>query len=415
MEGSCGFRCVSRIFRLIRDTLLPFIFPTPAFSTARDWLLKLGLFNLTKPHQTGEWVWIVDCSIQMGAMKCLLILGVRMEILREKGDFTLSYSDVEPLVLKTLESCPGEAVKIALEEAKSKTGQAVAIVSDEGAELKRGVRLFQQTQTETHSPIHLHDIMHKMDLILKKELEEDSDWKKFIHQMTNTTQQLKLTSSSHLVPPRQRQKKRMRSEVDIIEWGSQIIHYLDSGKANALEKEKLAWVQNYRLQISVYYEMAQVFDITTQQIRTHGYHQETIHLLKKSVSSLLTYERSQVFFSKVIKTVKQETDKLSTSRQLPGSSEVIESVFGKFKQLEKKHSYGGLTSLVLSLPAFLGEITQETIKAAMETISIGKVKAWVQENLGCTFWSQRRCALNKNEVYNKDYLESDESNNPLIA
>ena len=157
-------------------------------------------------REEGEWIWIMDSSIQMGAMKCLLILGVRLEVLRRNDSFILSHNDVEPLVLKTIESCPGEVVKKALDEAKKKTQGAIAIVSDEGSELKRGVRLFQDEQVLNQKPIHIHDITHKVDLILKKEVKNDCQWKEFTQEMTKTTQQLKLSASSHLIPPEQRQK-----------------------------------------------------------------------------------------------------------------------------------------------------------------------------------------------------------------
>jgi hypothetical protein len=388
--------------------LSPPSLPTPVFSTARDWVLKLGLFNLTKPCIAGEWVWILDCSIQIGAMKCLLILGVRMEVLRERGDFTLSHADVEPIVLKTVESCTGEVVKMALEEAKIRTGSAVAIVSDEGSELKLGVRLFQQEQAEGEKPVHLHDIMHKADLVLKKDLENDCDWKNFTKQMTEAKQLLKQSSSSHLMPPKQYQKqRRMRSEVEIIEWGIKILKYLDSGKAGEQELQKLSWVVNYRFQLMVYQEMAILFDMCTKEVRERGYCQGALESLKKQ-EELLDNQRIRSFFSELLGVIEREVNKVPQGCCLLGCSEVIESTFGKFKQLEKQHASGGLTSLVISLASFLGEISIDIVKIAMETISIGDVKGWIATNLGSTFWSRRRRDLNGHDSIEEDYLESDD-------
>jgi hypothetical protein len=399
MQGSAGFRCVARIFDLVQKSMMLPFFPTPVFSTMRDWVLKLGLFNLTQPKSIGEWVWIIDCSIQMGKMKCLLILGVRMEALRERKDFTLSHTDVEPLVLKTIESCPGEVVKMALDEAKNKTKGPIAIVSDEGSEFKRGVRLFQEEQADTERPIHVHDVMHKVDLILKKELENDDDWKQLTKALTNTTQQLKLSSSSHLIPPKQRQKKRMRGEIDIVKWGLKILKYLDSGKANKIETEKLSWILNFRSQLRVYQEMALLFDMSTEEIRKRGYCQETVKLVREQGNALIGSERSRLFFSNILKAIEDETNKVLKDLPLLGSSEVIESIFGKFKQLEKNHSSGGLTSLVLAIPALIGKIALDVVQAAMETISIDNVKDWIKKNLGNTFWSKRRSDLEEGNSY----------------
>lgn len=405
-QGSAGFRCVSKIFNIIHNTLsLPTI-PTPAFSTIRDWLLKIGLFNLTRPFEQGRWVWIIDFSIQMGAMRCLLILGVRMEVLEARGDFTLSHSDVEPIMLKTLESCRGEVVKTVLDEAKARTGEVVAIVSDQGSELKKGIRLFQEEQTE--KPVHLYDIMHKVDLVLKKELEDDNEWQKFIKEMTNTTQQLKQSISSHLIPPKQYQKKRrMRSEIGIIEWGIKILKYLDGGTSTKLENEKLSWVIGYQQQLRIYQEMAIFFDMSTKEVKEHGYCQKTLMTLKEKRCLATCSERSLCFFSKIIEIIEQETSKVPQGSLL-GCSEVIESVFGKFKNLEKHHSSAGLTSLVLGLPAFLGKMSTDILKNAMEQISIGKVKTWIKTNLGETFWTRRRSDLKDDVCIEEDYLELDE-------
>jgi hypothetical protein len=397
------------VFGIIQDVFSFPSFPTPVFSTIRDWLLKLGVFNLGQTHEAGKWVWIIDCSIQIGAMKCLLILGVRLDILQKRGNFILSHSDVKPIVLKTVESCPGEIVKEALDEAKKKTQGVVEIISDEGSELKRGVRLFQEEQLKEQKPVHLHDITHKIDLVLKKELKNDYEWKSFTKRMTHTTQTLKHSSSSHLIPPKQRQKNRMRSEIDIIEWGIKICSYLDSKKANELEKEKLSWVLNYRRQLSIYQEMAILFDMSTQEVREQGYRQETTKILKKKGAIIANSKRSRSFFSKILKTIEQEVKKIPKDSCLLGCSEVIESAFGKFKQLEKNHASGGLTSLVLSLPALLGDTSMEVIKEAMEKVSIKQVKEWIKENLGSTFWSQRRSNLSmSNELKDGYYLESDD-------
>lgn len=345
----------------------------------------------------------------MGAMKCLLVLGVRLETLQNKKNFILSHNDVKPLVLKTIESCPGEVVKEALDKAKEKTQGAVVIISDEGSELKRGVRLFQEEQEEIQKPIHLHDVTHKIDLVLKKELKNDCEWKKFTQEMTNTTQQLKLTPSSHLIPPKQRQKNRMRSEVDIIEWGIKVCNYLENGKANEVESKKLSWVFNYRRQLNVYQEMAILFDMSTKEVREQGYRQETVKILRKRGATVASNKRSRSFFSKILKAIEEETRKVPQGRCLPGCSEVIESTFGKFKQLEKNHASGGLTSLVLALPALLGNLSIEIIKDAMEKISIGQIKQWIKENLGCTFWSKRRASFSTDRcTRNRFYLESDD-------
>lgn len=406
-------------------------FPVPAFSTIRDWVLKLGLYNLEMPRERGNWVWIIDVSIQMGAMKCVYVLGVNMDKLKGRKDYTITSEDVVPLVLKTVASCTGEVIQEALIEAERKTGTATVVLSgggteisetgvtsvvlsDEGTDIGRGVKLYSKGK----NIIHLHDILHKVDLILKKELEKDEIWKGFTKQMTDTIQRLKLTTSAHLGPPRQRQKGRLRGELKVIEWGLKIVEFLASGKGTALEKEKLSWVFDYKSVLNEYKEIANIFDMTVSEVRENGYYRGINKIIEQCGFQTASMERSQCFLRKVLKALSEEESKVPEGMRLVGSTEILESMFGRFKQLEKSHSSGGLTSLVLSLPAMIGQWSSDQLKAAMEWASIEKVQDWVETNLGVTFWARRRKDFKVNDgcMQQDDvcspsecYLESDDS------
>ena len=207
----------------------------------------------------------------------------------------------------------------------------------------------------------------------------------------------------------------MRGEIDVIEWGLKILKYLDEGRATELEKEKLSWVLNYRSLLAVYQEIAICFDIVTQEVRENGYYPGLKETLKRKCEPTLYSERGQYFFSKLLAKANEEAIKVPAGQRLPGCSEVIESVFGKYKQLEKNHASAGLTSLVLGLPALVGNITMDTVKAAMEQVSVERVKNWVLENLGKTFWSRRRKDLHGNILSLQDYLEKDDFHRGILG
>lgn len=370
--------------------------------------------NLIKPKKQGDWIWIIDSSIQMGSMKCVLILGVNMDNIRHEKDYTLAHSDIEPLVLKTVKSCPGEVIKDALLEARRQTGGSIAVLSDEGSDIKRGVRLYAQD----HPVIHSNDILHKMDLLLKKELEGDDIWKNFTKNTTDTIQQLKLTSSAHLVPPKQRQKKRLRGEITLIIWGRKLKRYLKKGHPNGLEKLKLSWILGYESILNAYQEIGDIFDMTVSEVREKGYYKGISEIIKARGLKISVTKRGRCFLEKAIKTLKEEEEKVPAGMRLLGSSEIIETMFGKFKQLEKNHSSGGLTSLVLSIAAMAGELNVSQISEVMERVSINDVNKWKEDNLGETYWSKRRKDMGDNSYQpscEEDYLDLDEEINTLCA
>jgi hypothetical protein len=53
---------------------------TPCPSTIRAWVLRLGYASLTRPlshHQ--RWAWLIDHTLQIGAQKLFVIVGVPLE------------------------------------------------------------------------------------------------------------------------------------------------------------------------------------------------------------------------------------------------------------------------------------------------------------------------------------------------
>ena len=55
---------------------------------------------------------------------------------------------------------------------------------------------------------------------------------------------------------------------------------------------------------------------------------------------------------------------------MPMSTEILESTFGLYKQLERQHSKGGFTSLLAGFGALLKTATDEGIRRTFSTVSV---------------------------------------------
>src|SRR5262249_18901590 len=89
----------------------------------------------------------------------------------------------------------------------------------------------------------------------------------------------------------------------------------------------------------------------------------------------------------------KESLKARPHERLVGSSEVIESVFGKLKRLEHDQSKGGFTGLVLSMAAMVSTTTGEVIQQALQAVPTKRVLAWCKETLGQSVQSKRKKAF----------------------
>ena len=94
-----------------------------------------------------------------------------------------------------------------------------------------------------------------------------------------------------------------------------------------------------------------------------------------------------------MKFVVQQTRRTRVGERLPGSTEVLESCFGCFKQLEKQQARGGFTSLILGFGALLAGTATNVVKQAMEHSGTKAIFEWCKKTLGTTLFSKRKLAF----------------------
>jgi hypothetical protein len=114
----------------------------PCAETIRLWLLRVGLFLLRRPLPCyTDWVYLLDLTIQLGAHKCLVVLGISLAQFRSNG-YRLDHRDVHVLSVQVLTSCTAQTVHQHLTEVRKRVGTPVQIVSDHGSDILGGIRLF---------------------------------------------------------------------------------------------------------------------------------------------------------------------------------------------------------------------------------------------------------------------------------
>jgi hypothetical protein len=412
LSAASSFRCASHALKLFMTYLLPCLslpVSCPSWSCGRLWLLRLGYYKLNRPKERGDdWVWIVDHSVQLGPEKCLVILGIRLSRLPHPGR-SLRHEDMEPIEVIPVKKSTGDIVYQQLEEAIARTGVPRQIVSDEGSDLKKGIRKFCQEHVQT---IFTYDIKHKTASVLKHELEDDAEWKRFVRLALETKQQVQQTSLSFLAPRNQRSKARYMNVDILINWGQDILHFLatyprrpdeererdsDSGKEDEWSQimKKVGWIQDFRGQLKEWGDVLKIVETTAHFVRTEGLYRGAYRALAKRLSGTGDTLRTKKVRSILLSFVAEESFKAKPGERLVGSSEVLESVFGKLKYVEGDQVKSGFTGLVLSIPAMVSKTTAEVIHQAMETVPTKKVLEWCHKHIGKSLQAKRREAFKR--------------------
>ena len=366
---------------------------SPSWSSTRVWLLRLGYYKLTRAKEEGDdWVWIVDHVVQTGQEKCLLIVGIRLSALPAVGEY-LTHADVEPIAIYPVTQSNGEIVYQPLEAARKHTGVPREILSDQGSDLYKGIRQFCQAHPETSC---IYDVKHKVAAVLKRELGADPMWQEFSGLAGQTSQRVQQTALAALAPPRQRRKARYMNVAELVGWGVRMLKYLDEDGSQRQEwdrqrvEEAVGWVRQYRHEVEQWRQWVEVGTITEQFVKTYGVSAGGAQQLQHRLAAAGTLPRTQQLCAEFVQFVTEEVAKAKAGERLVGSSEVIESSFGKWKRLEGEQARSGLTGLVLALGALVAPTTADVIKQALTTVPTKTVLTWCREKLGKTVQATRR-------------------------
>jgi hypothetical protein len=366
---------------------------SPSWSSTRLWLLRLGYYKLTRAKEAGDdWVWIVDHVVQTGQEKCLLIVGIRLSAVPAVGEY-LTHADVEPIAIYPVTQSNGEIVYQQLEETRKRTGVPREILSDQGSDLHKGIKQFCHAHPETR---FIYDIKHKVAAVLKRELGADTAWQEFSRLAGQTSQRVQQTALAALAPPRQRRKARYMNVAEVVAWGVRVLKYLDEdgSQRQAWDRhrveEVVGWVRQYRQEVEQWRQWVEVGTITEQFVKTHGVAAGGAQQLQRQLAAAGTLPQTQQLCAEFLQFVRKEEAKATAGDRLVGSSEVIESIFGKWKRLEGEQARSGLTGLVLALGAIVAPTTADVIKQALTTVPTKTVLTWCREKLGKTVQATRR-------------------------
>ena len=375
----------------------------PSYTVVRQWLGKIGLYELQRPKEKrDDWIWIIDFTLELGTEKCLVILGVSVEFIPEKIkklNGCLSHKDVEVLAREIMKSTKGEKVESVLEKTGEKVGVPQQIISDQGSDLYKGIKLYQEKHQKI---IHSHDITHQMALLLKKELEEEGKYESFTKKCHQTRQQIQQTELGFLMPPQQRSKSRYFNLDELIGWGIKIINYLEKPEYNQEENEekakklelKLGGVKEYKESLIIWKEMISITRSLEAKIKKEGLSQDSYEEFEQNCQTSSGVERINKFCEKIPEYLTRELLMIGEDEIRIISTDVIESLFGKYKSFSQKSPLKEIRRMILTIPISTLEITRELIKKALSTVKNVDVEDWELRTFGQSTLSKRKMAFN---------------------
>lgn len=358
----------------------------PTNTTIMNWVKKLGLYQLNKPKEKADdWIIILDHSIQLGQDKLFVVLGIRESDI----DFSrpLQYQDLTPLLITSKTKWTGEIIKIILKELESKLGKIKYAVGDYGSDLRKGLELA--------GILHMHDVTHRIGLIVEKLLGTDVLFIDLTKCMSEIRVKLAQTQSAPIIPPRQRKKSRYLNIAPISNWATRALQLAENKSLDQDDQaiaDNLLWLKEYKLFIIELEHINKAILEIGKILKNKGFTKATIELCEKQMDSL-SGARGKIFKSKMNEYFKTMQELMPKVEILLCSSDIIESTFGRYKNYVSSNPMACLTDLSLCIAAFTSSLKKEGIKQALESVFIKDVQKWTKENIGESLLKKRRRLL----------------------
>lgn len=374
----------------------------PTHETMRTWLQRVGVARLQLSDlqkKDGQLIWFVDHSCKVGTEKVLAILGIAQKDLPSPGT-PLKHEDMMPLLAMPGEKWKREDVAREYDALIERIGAPLAINSDAAVELQEPALALKNGE----KPVLVqNDPKHKLANIIKSVIGKDNRFVEFSNELGKTRAAIQQTELSHFKPPKQKKKARFMNLQSTIGWASMALWHLSNPHSSAQSdiepermKEKLGWLQGYSKDIQKWSRCLGVVAVTLKFINEQGLAVGASKQLKAKLAKLKLCKTSRSVMTRTVDFIQQSEKNLKSLKikglRVPMSTEVLESLFGRYKQLERQHSQSGFTSLLASFSALLKPTTPEEIERAFAKVSTKNMREWVKENLGSTLQSKKNLA-----------------------
>jgi hypothetical protein len=346
---------------------------------------------MRKAKKKAGGTWLVDHTIQIGKEKVLTVLRVRSSPPR---GVALRHQDVEVLAVLPGTEWKREHVAKAYQQLEESHGTPDSVVTDGAVELREPVDCLGKLG---ETPRVFRDPKHFLANKLEALLTRDSNWEAFTQKLGRSRSALQQTELAHFIPPPFKMKARFMNLEPIIHWATTVLWHLDhsestSRKEVSIERmeEKLGWLRDFATNISQWQECQTVISMTLTFLNQQGIFRGVVKEYRKVIAGIAKSPCSRQLASKTEALLCEYEKELEPNERLSISTEILESSFSRYKQLEQQHSKSGFTSLLLAFPTLLRRTTAREVKACFAKVKISDVKAWAKEHLPSTLASQRQ-------------------------
>lgn len=181
------------------------------------------------------------------------------------------------------------------------------------------------------------------------------------------------------------------SEDTIDRYGAEIIQSADVSRRYV--DAKLGWLLPFEAMLSPYIQCFDLVHLVNHSLNQHGLKHDSHHTLAHQLHQMALSDDAKAFGQLLIERVGQQAQGCETGQTWLATSDVIESLFGKYKLFCERSPIKEIGPLILLIPLCTQKLSATVVKTALETIRSIDVKEWLSSTLGTTMFARRKAAL----------------------
>lgn len=367
----------------------------PSYQTIRTWMQRIGLDRMQRAERVTDGIWLADHSMQIGTEKVLVVLRIRESRLPPKGT-PLRHEDTELLCCRPGKQWKREDVLLVYQQLAAQYGQPLNILTDGAVELREPAEMLV---TAGKSPLVTRDLKHFLANRLEGLLARNPPWQEFMAHMGQTRAAVQQTEVAHFTPPSLKPKARFMNLQSTLAWAKMVLWHLEhlgsrarQGVAPDRMESKFAWLRQFDSSIKQWYECQRLISQALTFFNQNGVFRGACRAFQRKVAGQLRHPISRQLLADTVQFVCQIENKLQPGQRMPTSTEILESTFALYKQLERQHAKGGFTSLLPAFGTLLKPTTTAEVTQSFARVKIANVNMWITTNLPVTLASLRQTA-----------------------
>ena len=237
---------------------------------------------------------------------------------------------------------------------------------------------------------HVKDCGHLLGGLMQKKYKGHATFKNFSEQLRKFKLSIQAGKYAAYIPPKWRTKGRFMNLWAVCEWAKKMLNLVRYYQDNMFFKEvltKLVWLEEYEDFIEKLYAEQQLINKINKELKHFGLTAQTLQKCKTLIANsgidVKLKEQMEEYLSGTWNQVK-------AFEKVIISSDIIESIFGRFKHRVANHPQGGITPGCLTIANYDKELDSRIIKDVFEKVKMIDVENWRKENLSISIFQKKK-------------------------